>query len=291
MRSMTGFGRASLEKDSRNYIIEIKSVNHKYNDITVKLPRNLMIMEDKIRKRILTKITRGKIDVYVTYYNFGVDDKKILINKELAKLYIDELRSLAKEANINSDIRVTEISKMPEVLNVENEEDENQITEELLECLDEALNNFINMREEEGKRIKKDLEKRILKVKENVDKISEFSSGLTNEYVVKLRNRIKEILNTDVIDENRLAQEIVIYSDKSSVEEELTRLHSHIEQFKSLIEKDSESIGKKLDFLIQEMNREVNTIGSKSGSLDITNCVIELKTIIEDIREQIQNIE
>ena len=146
------------------------------------------------------------------------------------------------------------------------------------------------MRKNEGEKIKQDLKKRIKKVEENVNKISGYSTGLIDEYVVKLENRVNEILKTDVVDKNRLMQEIVIYSDKCSVEEELTRLKSHISQFNELIEKDG-PVGKRLDFLIQEMNREVNTIGSKSGSIDITNCVIDLKTILEDIREQIQNIE
>lgn len=290
MNSMTGFGRASLEKDSREYIVEIKSVNHKYNDITVKAPRNLMFLEDKIRKCVLNRISRGKIDILITYFNFGVEGKKVVINRELAKLYIEELKLLAEENELDSKIRVTEISKLPDVLNIEEVENQDLICEELLECVNMALDKFMQMRETEGQKIKEDLIRRIQKVEKNVQKISESSSGLVEEYIVKLENRIKEILKTDVVDQNRLAQEIVIYSDKCSVEEELTRLRSHISQFMELITKN-EPVGKKIDFLLQEMNREVNTIGSKSGSLEITNCVIELKTILEDIREQIQNIE
>lgn len=290
MNSMTGFGRANLEKDEKTYLIEIKSVNHKYNDVTVKAPRNLMVFEDKIKKNVLNRISRGKIDIYITYSNFGDNSKKVVINKALAKRYIAELKELAKENAIEEKIQVTEISKLPEVLTVEEIEDEETIQEGLLECLDMALDKFIQMRHEEGNRIKEDLNSRILMVEENVKKISEYSSGLVEKYIVKLENRIREILQTEVVDQNRLAQEIVIYSDKCSVEEELTRLQSHIAQFKALICKE-EPVGKKLDFLMQEMNREVNTIGSKSGSLEITNCVVELKTVLEDIREQIQNIE
>ena len=290
MNSMTGFGRANLEKNSREYTVEIKSVNHKYNDITVKAPRTLMGLEDKIRKTVLNKVSRGKIDIYITYLNFGVEGKKVVINKELAKIYIEELREIARENQISDDIKVTEISKFPDVLNVESQEEEDSVCEELIECLNMALDKFIQMRQIEGAKIKEDLENRIQKVAENVQKISECSAGLVEEYVVKLENRVNEILKTDIVDKNRLAQEIVIYSDKCSVEEELTRLRSHISQFNDLIGQ-SEPVGKKLDFLIQEMNREVNTIGSKSGSIEITNCVIELKTVLEDIREQIQNIE
>lgn len=290
MNSMTGFGRANLEKNSREYTIEIKSVNHKYNDISIKAPRSLMKLEDKIRKTVLNRVSRGKIDIYITYLNFGAEGTKVVINKELAKLYIEELKLLAEENQISNDIKVTEISKLPDVINVENQEEEESICEEVLECLNMALNQFIQMREAEGLKIKEDLKTRIQKVEENVQKISLCSAGLVEEYVVKLESRINEILKTDVVDKNRLAQEIVIYSDKCSIEEELTRLKSHISQFNNLIEQN-EPVGKKLDFLIQEMNREVNTIGSKSGSLEITNGVIEIKTVLEDIREQIQNIE
>ena len=290
MKSMTGFGRANTEKNSRQYIVEIKSVNHKYSDITVKAPRNLMFLEDKIKKAILNKVSRGKIDVWINYLNYGADGKKVIINKELAKLYIEELKTLAKENNIEQEIKVTEISKFPDVLNIEETENQEEIEDELLECVNKALDQFVQMREKEGNKIKEDLENRISNVEENIQKICECSSGLVQEYVVKLEERIKEILKTDIVDQNRLAQEIVIYSDKCSVEEELTRLKSHSIQFRELINKN-EPVGKKLDFLIQEMNREVNTMGSKSGSIEITNCVIDLKTILEDIREQIQNIE
>ena len=290
MNSMTGFGRANLEKNSREYIIEIKSVNHRYNDISIKAPRNLLFLEEKIRKSVLNRVSRGKIDIYITYLNFGSEGKKVIINRDLAKLYIDELKMMANENGIDSDIKVTEISKFPDVLTLEENEDQEAIEEELIECLNMALDKFTNMRMQEGNVIKKDLEERIKKVEDNTKKISEYSSGLVSEYIVKLENRINEILKTDVVDKNRLAQEIVIYSDKCSVEEELTRLKSHIIQFRELINKD-EPVGKRLDFLIQEMNREVNTIGSKSGNIEITNSVVELKTVLEDIREQVQNIE
>ena len=291
MNSMTGFGRAKLEKEAREYLVEIRSVNHKYADITVRLPRNLLYLEDRVRKAILNKVSRGKVEVFVSYANYGIEGKNVVINKELAKLYIKELSELAEEENISSGLRATEISKMPDVLNVEIEEESLEIIwEELSECLEKALDNFIEMRKIEGQKIKQDIENRLQNISENVDKISSYSTGLVEEYVVKLEERIKEILKTDAVDQTRLAQETVIYADKYSVEEELTRLKSHIEQFKSLIASDA-PCGKKLDFLVQEMNRETNTIGSKSGKLEITNLVIELKTELEDIREQIQNIE
>ena len=291
MKSMTGFGRAKLEKEEREYLVEIRSVNHKYADITVKAPRNLLYLEDKVRKAVLNRVARGKIEVFISYANYGLNGKNVVLNKELAKLYIKELTELAEEADIPSGLRATEVSKMPDVLNVQLDEDSlDTIWTELSECLENAIDNFIDMRSIEGNKIKQDLEDRLKKIEEDVNKISEFSTGLVEEYVVKLEERIKELLKVDVVDKDRLAQEIVIYSDKCSTEEELTRLRSHISQFKNLLEQD-EPTGKKLDFLMQEMNRETNTIGSKSGKLEITNLVIEMKTILEDIREQIQNIE
>lgn len=291
MNSMTGYGRAKLEKEEREYIIEIKSVNHKYSDITIKLPRNISYLEEKIRKTILSKVSRGKIDVFVSYTNYGIEGKKVVLNKRLAELYINQLRELAEETNIEKEIKVTDISRLPDVLNVSAEEENSQIIwNELSECLENALTNFLEMRKQEGAKIKIDLETRIIKIEEFVDKIKQYSTLLVEEYVVKLKERIKEILSTDIVDEARLAQEVVIYSDRYSIEEEITRLKSHIFQFNDLLTKD-EPVGKKIDFLIQEMNRETNTIGSKSNKLEITNLVIEIKTELEDIREQIQNIE
>lgn len=289
MKSMTGFGRARYENNDRTYNIEIKSVNHRYNDITVKLPRSISYLEEKVKKEISSKVSRGKIDIFISFENNSAEGKDIRINKELAGIYIKELKTIARESGIDENIIVTEISKFPDVLTIQNVEDEEVIWKELLICLNEAITNFLQMRENEGNKIKEDLNTRIEQVLKKVCEISTYSTGLVNEYVVKLETRIKEILKTD-IDKDRLAEETVIYADKCSVKEEITRLNSHINQFKELINVDT-PIGKKIDFLIQEMNRETNTIGSKSGSLSITNLVIDIKTELEDIREQIQNIE
>lgn len=291
MKSMTGFGRAKLEKNDRIYTVEIKSVNHKYSDISIKLPRTLSYLEDKIKKEITSNISRGKIDVYITFENYSNEGKEIIINKELVKRYIDEFSKISEENNLRMDIPITEITKLPDVLTLKSiDEKEDIIESELLECIKQAITNFIQMRESEGNRIKEDLKTRIEKIEEKVNKISTYSTGLVEEYVVKLEERVKEILKTNIIDETRLATEAVIYADKSSIQEELTRLNSHVNQFKIIID-EQKPIGKKLDFLIQEMNREINTTGSKSGSLEITNLVIEVKTELEDIREQIQNVE
>jgi len=292
IKSMTGFGRGKYENEGREYIVEIKSVNHKYSDISIKMPRQISYLEDKVRKEILKDVFRGKIDVFISMVDYSEKGKAIKINRELAKVYISELRELAQETGISQDINVIDISKFPEVLNITNEDNEEIYWTELSVALKEAIDNFTQMREREGNKISEDLLVRIDRIKEKVSNIITYSAGLVEEYVVKLNARVKELLNTDIIDENRLAQEIVIFSDKSSVQEELTRLDSHILQFVSLIKENSNgAIGKKCDFIIQEMNREVNTIGSKANSLDISKLVIELKTEIEDVREQIQNIE
>lgn len=290
MKSMTGFGRARYENNNRTYNIEIKSVNHRYNDIIIKLPRSISYLEEKIKKEISSNISRGKVDVFVSFDNNSAEGKNIRINKELACIYIKELKTIANINEINADIPVTEISKFPDVLTIENMEDEDTIWNEVLLCLNEAISNFVQMRKNEGNKIKEDLSTRIENILNKVCEISTYSTGLVDEYVVKLEARIKEILNTDIVDKDRLAQEVVIYADKCSVGEEITRLKSHINQFKELLNVET-PIGKKIDFLIQEMNRETNTIGSKSGSLLITNLVIDIKTELEDIREQIQNIE
>lgn len=290
MKSMTGFGRASLESNGKNYIIEIKTVNNKYSDITVKSPKRLSFMEDKIRKQIANRITRGKVEVSVSFFDFSNKSKNVVLNKKIAKEYIKQLREIADENNLSENISIVEIAKLPDILNSIDSDNDEEIASEALQCLNMALDSLIEMRKAEGENIKQDLLVRIERVQNLVDKIAENSKGIVEEYVSKLEKRVKEILKTDVVDENRIAQEAVIYADKTSIEEELTRLNSHIVQFKELINSDG-PVGKKLDFMIQEMNRETNTIGSKAGSGEITKAVIDLKVELEDIREQIQNIE
>ena len=291
IKSMTGFGRSVYENEGREYLIEIKSVNNRFSDFNIKMPRSFNYLEEKIKKEVLKSVTRGKVDLYITFNNNSDKGKTIKLNTEIAKVYIDELKKLSKEAEIIDNINIMDISKFPDVLNIKMEEDSEEIIEkELMVALDEAIRSFIDMREKEGTKIKQDFENRIKIISEKVEQISNISTGLVEEYIVKLETRIKELLKTDVVDQTRLAQEVVIYSDKCSVQEELTRLRSHIGQFLSLTNENT-AIGKKLDFLIQEMNRETNTIGSEANNLEITNLVVDIKTELENIREQVQNIE
>ena len=291
IKSMTGFGRSTYENEGREYIIEIKSVNNRFTDINIKMPRNLNYLEEKIRKQILSNISRGKVEVSIQLNNNSDLGKKINLNTDIAKKYVEELKKLSEETNIIDNINIMDVARFPDVLNIRiDEEAEEVIEKELFTALDSAIDSFLDMRQKEGSKIKVDLENRIEVIKQKIEQISSISAGLVDEYVVKLETRIKELLKTDVVDQTRLAQEVVIYSDKCSVEEEITRLKSHISQFLNLLNENI-AIGKKLDFLIQEMNRETNTIGSKSSDLNITNLVVEIKSELEKIREQIQNIE
>lgn len=290
IKSMTGYGKSSLSINSREYQVEIKTVNHKYIDINIKMPRVISYLEEDVRKLVASKIKRGKVDIFITFENYSKDGNDIKINTELAKMYIENLKKLALEENISANIEVTEITKLPDVLTIKNNFDENQIKTELLQTTEDAIEQLIDMRQKEGDKISENILNKISQIESKKQEIFNLSTGLIEEYVVKLEARIKEILKTEELDKSRLMQEVVIYADKCSVEEEITRLNSHIEQLRSLINSNEPS-GKKMDFIIQEMNRETNTIGSKANNLEIINRVVDIKTILEDVREQIQNIE
>lgn len=290
MESMTGYGKSNLSINSREYQVEIKTVNHKYIDINVKMPRIISYLENDIKKLVASKLKRGKVDVLITFENYNEDAIDIKINTELAKLYVKKLRSLAEEEKISNNIEVTEITNMPDVLIIKSNIDENQIKLEVLQVVEESINQLLQMRKSEGEKISEYILGEIIKIENKNNEILKLSTGLISEYVVKLETRIREFLKVEEIDKARLMQEIVIYADKCSVEEEVTRLKSHISQLRCLIN-TKQAQGKKMDFLIQEMNREINTIGSKANNLEITKRVVDIKTILENIREQIQNIE
>ena len=254
------------------------------------MPKVISYLEDDVRKTISSKLKRGKVDIYISFDNYSQDGNNVKINTELAKLYIQNLKQLAEEEKINANIEVSEIAKLPDVLTIKSELDEEQIKKELLEAIQNSVEKLIQMRQTEGSKMAEDINTKINQIEEKVNEIFELSTGLIEEYVVKLETRIKEILKTEELDKSRLMQEVVIYADKCSVEEEITRMRSHINQLRNLLE-SNEAVGKKMDFIIQEMNRETNTIGSKANNLEITNRVVDIKTILEDIREQVQNIE
>ncbi len=290
IKSMTGYGQGKYSNDGREYTVEIKTINHRYNDMTVKLPRYLNFLEDTIRKYVSNVVTRGKIDVYITVRNMSDKGRDIKVDRYLAGMYVNELRSVADEYDLKDDITATSIARIPDIFVIENENLEDLYWDELRNALDEALNAIDISRTNEGERLSKDIYSRLDKIAGYVEVVSSNSAKLIDEYKARLQNRIAELNAENVVDENRLGIEIVLFADKSSICEEVTRLRSHIESFKKMLQADGPK-GKKIDFLIQEMNRETNTIGSKANAIGITDCVIEMKNEIENIREQIQNIE
>lgn len=292
VKSMTGFGRGDSQLGDKYFQVELKSVNHRYTDISIKLPKKFTYLEENIRKIIKTHIQRGRVEVYITYQNIGESDVKINVDMALAEEYLEALLKIRNNLGVNDDITTSLIARYPDIINVEKKE-ENE--EELWQCLEKSLNIAINqltsMRKEEGSKLKSDLINRLNKTRKFVEEVKERSPIIVQEYRQKLKERIKEISSEEfLLDDSRLAAEVALFADKSNITEEVVRLYSHIEQFKNILN-DDDIIGRKLDFLLQEMNREVNTIGSKANDLNISNLVINIKSELEKMREQVQNIE
>ncbi len=290
IKSMTGFGRGVYEAEGKTYTVDIKTINHKYNDIQIKMPRYLISLEDRIRKFITQNISRGKIDVFINVVNTSREGRGISVDRGLASCYIEEMRKLVSEYGIQDDISATAVMRMPDIITVDSEIDEDEIYTEIQNALTGAIQNLAEARRVEGERLSADIQKRLTTVSEYVNQVEKRSANLLEEYRAKLMNRVNELKINDIIDETRLGMEVVFFADKSSICEEVTRLRSHLDSFRKMLSAEG-PIGKKLDFLLQEMNRETNTIGSKANCLDITNSVVEMKNEIENIREQIQNIE
>lgn len=292
IKSMTGFGRAISEEDtSRSFTIEIKTVNHRYFDLNVRMPRNLISLESKFRETINSKISRGKVDVFVTQNSYENEDREIRFNEEIADSYFECLKTIKNRYEVRDDISVSLIAKFPDVINMEKkEEDLEEIWKELQKPLVKAVEGLVEMREREGKKLYEDIIIKCNTIKELVDKLEERSPNIVKEHKEKLENRIDELLENSSIDENRLAAEVALFADKASIDEEIVRLNSHVVQLKETLEKN-DPVGRKLDFIVQEMNREANTIASKANDLEIINLVINVKNLIEKIREQVQNIE
>lgn len=290
IKSMTGYGRGKSEIEGREYVVEIKTINHRYNDVSIKMPRYLSFLEDRIRQYVTKSILRGKVEVLVSVNNISSSSKNIIVDKELAGEYISEMRELIKMYGLKDDISVSSLMRLPDIITSSDIEDEDAYWNAIKVSLDLALQTLIEAKENEGDRLKKDIECRLEKISEYVDIVEEKSANLLEEYKAKLINRINELGANNIIDENRIGIEVVLFADKSSICEEVTRLKSHIDSLKKMLD-TSGPIGKKIDFLVQEMNRETNTIGSKANSIGITNYVVEMKNEIENIREQVQNIE
>ena len=291
VKSMTGYGRSEKITSDYKCTVEIKSVNHRYLDLSIKLPRKLNVFEGDIREVLRDYIQRGKVDVYITYEDYCKEGVNIKYNSALAGEYINYLREMSEEFDIDDDVRVSTISRMPEVLVLEDEAfDENETWKNVKECLQEACDAFVVSRIKEGENLKNDLIMKLDDMLTHVAYIKERAPEIIAEYKKGLEDKVKELLGDVKVDEARLLTEVTIFADKVCIDEEILRLLSHIETTKkALIE--GGSIGRKLDFIAQEMNREANTILSKANDLATSNHAIELKTEIEKVREQIQNIE
>lgn len=292
MKSMTGYGRGEALQHDRKFVVEIKAVNHRYNEVTVKMPRALIMYEDAVKKLIGKRVFRGKTDVFISFESFSDDDVAIEFNKPLADAYVKLLGEIKDRYELDSPVRLDLVAKFPDVITVNKAiapDSGNEIWACLETALEQAVDRFVEMRTAEGEALKTDILGKLVGIKETVEKIEKRAPGVAEDYRQRILSRLKELDELNV-DESRIITEVTIFADKACIDEEITRLYSHIEQMKNIV-CETVPVGRKLDFLVQEMNREVNTIGSKSNDLEITNCAVILKSEIEKIREQIQNIE
>lgn len=291
IKSMTGFGRSEVTEGARKFTVEIKSVNHRYLDVTLKMPKKLNFFEASIRNLLKEYIQRGKVDVYITYEDLSEKTATVKYNPEVAREYLTYLRQMEEQFDLENDIRVSTLSRYPEVFTMEdNDIDEEEIWKGLEKAIREAATGFVETRVAEGENLRKDLLEKLDGMLTHVDFIAERSPIIIDEYKKKLREKVVALLEDTKVDESRLLMEVTIFADKVCVDEELVRLRSHIEATKKTLEEGG-SVGRKLDFIAQEMNREANTTLSKTTDLEISNHAIELKTDIEKVREQIQNLE
>lgn len=292
IKSMTGFGRGESTDGIHNFNIEIKTVNHRYNDMVLKIPKHLSYLEEKIKRRIKNRISRGRVEVYINLEYISESAMEVKVDIPLAKAYKSGLELILEELNLKDEIKLSHIMSLSEIIKTERKELDEDITWDCLKtALDKALEKVIDMREKEGVILKRDMEYQVEKIKKMVKEIEKRSPLVVEEYKEKLKERIRELLDDEYnLDEERLNNEIAFFADKSDINEEIVRLNSHINQFLQTLE-SGESIGRKLDFIIQEMNREINTIGSKANDLVIGNYVIDIKSELEKMREQAQNVE
>ncbi len=291
IKSMTGFGRAQGSFEHFNITVEIKSVNHRYFEFSCKVPRLYSFLEDKLKSAVSAKVSRGKVECYVTVEAIADDSVVVEINEPLARGYVNAIQSLSGEFSLKNDLSAPLLARFPDIFNItKNEVNEEELLENVLSVLNDALDGFINMRTVEGAKLKEDVLSRADFILQNVSFVEERSPETVKEYNDKLLERMRDVLGDTQVDEARLLTEAAIYADKIAVAEETVRLRSHIDQLHSMMESE-EAIGRKLDFLVQEINREANTIGSKAQDVEIAKRVINIKAEVEKIREQIQNIE
>ncbi len=292
VRSMTGFGRGTCNEKGKEFTVEIKSVNHRYIDFYIKLPRQIGYLEERVREVVSKSIFRGKVDIFVSFEDRSEDARSVALDEALAGAYIQAVEKLKDRFGLKDDLSISLVSRFPDVLKIEKaEDDEEQLWSILNKALETAVTSLIQMREKEGNELRSSILKKAEYMEEIISQIANRSPEVVIEYKQKLENRIKELLNQQTIDENRLAMEVAIFADRCGIDEELVRLGSHLNQLRDILNIRKQPVGRKLDFLVQEINREINTIGSKSNDIIITKNVLELKSETEKIREQIQNME
>ncbi|WMJ22372.1 YicC/YloC family endoribonuclease [Paludicola sp. MB14-C6] len=291
LKSMTGYGRSQQTIDGRDILVEIKAVNHRYFEFNTRIPRAYAYLEDKMKTLVSSSASRGKIDVSISIFTVEGKDAEVQINLELARGYVNALRSTKDELNLVDNLSLSSISRFSDIFLVSKTvEDEEVIWNEVKQVAQEALEKFIDMRVIEGERMHADIQSRLHIIEDYVTQIEELAPKTVSDYKDRLYAKLKEVLENKNIDEQRVLTEVALFAEKIAVDEETVRLRSHLKQFHNLIE-SKDSVGRKLDFLVQEVNREVNTIGSKCQDLAVTSIVVEMKSEIEKIREQIQNIE
>lgn len=291
IKSMTGFGRSEISTGERRIVVEMKSVNHRFCDINIKMPKKLSFFETTIRTYLKKYIERGKVDVFITYEDYTENKVSVKYNKELAAEYMKHLNEMAKDFDLDNKIKPSVLGGFPDVFTLEEQTiNEEELWSLIRQALDEAAEKFVRSRIEEGENLKNNLTEKLQHMITIVDYIEEIAPQLIADYRQKLMDKVSELLGNAAVDENRIATEVVIYADKICVDEETVRLKSHIDSTLKILA-DGGSVGRQLDFIAQEMNREANTILSKANSLDVSGKAIELKTDIEKVREQIQNLE
>lgn len=291
IKSMTGFGRSEYLDSDKKITIELKAVNHRYLDVNMKMPKKLSIFESSIRNILKEYAERGKVDIFITYEDYTENNVSVKYNKEIAKAYVDYIKAMAEDFGLEYDLKASSLSRYPEVLTLEEQDaDEKELFKDVEATLRKALEMFVESRVKEGENLKNDIISKLDHMLENVSYVEKRAPEIISEYHEKLTNKIKEYLEETSIEESRILQEVTIFTDKICVDEETVRLRSHIEAMRDALIKGG-SLGRKLDFIAQEMNREANTILSKANDLETSNIAIELKTDIEKVREQIQNIE
>lgn len=292
IKSMTGFGRCELADGERKFTIEMKGVNHRYLDVNIRMPKKLNFFETAIRNLLKQSVSRGKVDIFITYEDLSEGQAVLKYNETLAKEYLVCLKQMEESFGLENDIRVSTLSRYPEVLTMEEQAlDAEEIWNVLKKAMEGALEQFVETRTMEGENLKKDILSKLDGMQKLVAYIEERSPEIVKEYREKLEEKVKELLEDSQIDDGRIAAEVVVFADKICTDEEVVRLKSHISHMQEVLRSEESGIGRKLDFIAQEMNREANTILSKANDLEVSNCGIDLKTEIEKVREQIQNIE